>query len=107
MQFLFCNSYTYSFQNIGTNQLARRGLFSGLFSHRLNWTNVLNNTQKTLNVINQAIPIVYQVKPVVNNMRSVFKIANALNTPTSTNINNSNNRKENKNTVSNNPVFYL
>ncbi|MBQ8132532.1 MAG: hypothetical protein IJ193_08585 [Bacilli bacterium] len=48
----------------------------------IKWGGILDGTQKTLGVINQAIPIVYQVKPMVNNMRSVFKIANMINEPT-------------------------
>ena len=45
---------------------------------RINWSNVLNNTQKTLNVINQAIPIIYQVKPLVTNAKTIFRIADAV-----------------------------
>ena len=41
----------------------------------INWANLLSNTQKTLNIVNQAIPLVYQVKPIVNNARTMFKIA--------------------------------
>ena len=48
---------------------------------RVNWSNILNNTQKTLNVINQAIPIIYQVKPLVSNARTLFRIADAVNEP--------------------------
>ncbi len=46
---------------------------------RVNWGNLLNNTQKTLGIINQAIPIVYQMRPLVNNARTIFKIAGAMN----------------------------
>ncbi|MBO6145405.1 MAG: hypothetical protein J6O62_01205 [Bacilli bacterium] len=42
----------------------------------INWGNLLSNTQKTLNIVNQAIPIVYQIKPIVNNARTIFKVAN-------------------------------
>ena len=74
------------------------GLFEMLKG--LKWGGILDGTQKTLGVINQAIPIVYQVKPVMNNMRSVFKIANMLNEPT---------KKETITTANktNNPVFYI
>ena len=102
----------------------------GLFSliRNIGWSNFLDGTQKTLGIINQAIPIMYQVKPVVANMRSMFKIANAINSPDSnisssfnqnnnysnnTNYNNSNNMSNNnytnynQNNNSNRPVFYL
>ena len=51
----------------------------GFPKHRFNWSNILSNTQKTLGIINQAIPIVYQVRPLLNNARTLFKIAGAIN----------------------------
>ena len=47
--------------------------------HRFNWNNILNNTQKTLGIINQAIPLIYQMGPVIKNARTLFKIAGAIN----------------------------
>lgn len=90
------------------NPYVRPSLFSMI--KNIGWSNILDGTQKTLGVINQAIPIVYQVKPVVSNMRSLFKIANAINTPDSTqnNYNNNNNLNNNShNTNLNKPVFYM
>ncbi len=58
------------------NQMNPYQLNSGI--KRINWGNILNNTQKTLNVINQAIPIIYQVKPLVTNARTLFRIADAV-----------------------------
>ncbi|MBR2997696.1 MAG: hypothetical protein IKF37_01290 [Bacilli bacterium] len=71
----------------------------------LKWTEFLDGTQKTLGVINQAIPIVYQVKPLVNNTKTLFKIASAINTPNT----NQNNRKiiKEKEVSNNSPIFYL
>ena len=40
----------------------------------INWGGLLNNTSKTLGVINQAIPIVKQAGPMLNNMRSMVKL---------------------------------
>ena len=56
---------------------------------RINWTNFLNNTQRTLGIINQAIPIVNQMRPLVSNARTLFKIAGAMREDSPTN-NNSN-----------------
>ena len=53
----------------------------------INWGGLLNNTSKTLGVINQAIPIVKQAGPILNNMRSMVKLATAFK-----------NEKKNKNT---------
>ncbi len=41
----------------------------------INWSGIINNTSKTLGLINQAIPVVKRVGPVMNNMKSMLKIA--------------------------------
>ena len=41
----------------------------------INWSNIIQHTSKTLGVINQAIPVVRQVGPMMNNVRSMLKIA--------------------------------
>ena len=61
----------------------------------INWNSILNNTQRTLGIINQAIPIVYQVRPLINNARTLFRVASAINSnddmeEESNTINNSN-----------------
>lgn len=75
----------------------------------INWTALLDGTQKTLGVINQAIPIVYQVKPILGNAKTLFKIANAINSPTvseNTAIQNIE-TTEPVTTVNNSPIFYI
>lgn len=47
--------------------------FSALRS--LNWGGFINNASKTLGVINQTIPLVRQVGPMVNNMKSMLRVA--------------------------------
>mgnify|MGYP000946864469 CR=1 FL=1 len=49
------------------------GLLSKLGLRNINFGNILTNTSKTLNVINQAIPVVKQVGPMFNNMKSMLK----------------------------------
>ena len=67
--------------NKGVGNIASTAGKTGLFSKltgatkSINWGNFLNNTSKTLNVINQAIPVVKQAGPMFNNMRSMLKIA--------------------------------
>lgn len=58
---------------------------------KINFSAILNGTQKTLNVVNQALPIVYQIKPIVNNAKTVFKIIGAVKDDTKTNNNKNNN----------------
>lgn len=62
------------------NGAAKAGILSkGLSSLKaINWGSLLEGTQKTLGVINQAIPVVYQIKPIVNNARTLFKIAGSM-----------------------------
>lgn len=74
---------------------------------RVNWSNILNNTQKTLNVINQAIPIIYQVKPLVSNARTLFRIADAVNEPETNNIPSDNNYQTTNQQEKSNLQFFL
>ena len=70
---MYNNQFFYSYPNFTEKQT----LFSKI--KNLNFTVLLNQTQKTLNVINQAIPIVHQIKPLINNTKTIFKIASAIN----------------------------
>ena len=78
------NEYNMGYPNY--NYMPKRGI---------NWNNILNNTQRTLGIINQAIPIVYQVRPLLSNARTLFRVASAINSnddmeEESNTINNSN-----------------
>jgi len=57
--------------------LRQTGLLAGL-KGKLNWSSILTNTQKTLNIVNQAIPLVYQIRPIIDNAKTVFKIIGAV-----------------------------
>lgn len=73
----------------------------------INWGSLLNNTQKTLNIVNQAIPIVYQIKPIVNNARTMLKVANEF-SKTNKTSNTSDIPKSNTTTKDNNgPNFFI
>lgn len=96
----------YNEYNMGMpNYMPRRGI---------NWNSILNNTQRTLGIINQAIPIIYQVRPLLNNARTLFRVASALNSNDDDEVNevreetnyNSNVNYETKKD-SNGPIFYL
>lgn len=103
--------------------VARPSLISRLFGgggtaaaargvSRLNWGTILSNTQKSLGIINQAIPIVYQVKPMIDNAKTMFKIAGAVKDSDSSNFSNSYKSSAQNNEVSNNytnnkPIFYI
>ncbi len=57
---------------------AKTGLFSNLISgvRGINWGTILTNTQRTLGLINQAIPVVKQVTPVMKNAKTMFRVMN-------------------------------
>ena len=59
---------------------ASKGLFSNLFKG-INFTSILNGTSKTLNVVNQAIPIFKEISPLVKNAKTMFRVATELNKP--------------------------
>lgn len=82
------------------------GLLSRLGLRNINFGNILTNTSKTLNVINQAIPVVKQVGPMFNNMKSILKVASLFNDATTPSNNKNSNTQSNNNTnnSSNNKV---
>lgn len=99
---------------------ASRGLFSRLFSG-INWSSILSNTQKTLGIVNQAIPMVKQISPIMKNAKTMFKVMNEfkrVETPASTtNLENTNtgtnqitetiNEVEVNNTYDGGPTFFV
>lgn len=74
----------------------------------INWGGLITNTSKTLNVVNQAIPLVRQVGPMFNNVKSMMRLASVFKDetdvrPTRNNRNlNSNNTNSNISDVNNN-----
>lgn len=54
----------------------KAGLLSRIFRNGINWGTILTNTQKTLNIVNQTIPVIKQMGPVVNNAKTMFKVMN-------------------------------
>ena len=68
----------------------------------IKWATLLDGTQKTLGVINQAIPIVYQVKPIVSNAKTLFKIANVMKEPQV-----EEKKPETKKETNTSPIFYI
>ena len=95
---------------IGGNIGMRGGLFSRIANSignikNFNWGGLINNTSKTLGIINQTIPLVKQFKPVVNNMRSMIKIASIFKDETdNSSINNKKNIVNNNTNYTNNNI---
>lgn len=75
---------------------------------KITFSGILNGASKTLGVINQAIPVVYQIKPIWTNAKTMFRMAKAIN---------STDKKQNTNNITqpvmtkekqneNNPTFF-
>lgn len=67
----------------------------------INWGGLITNTSKTLNVVNQAIPLVRQVGPMMNNMKSMLRVASIFKDETDVNPVRTRSRKGTYNTSNN------
>ncbi|MBE6147349.1 MAG: hypothetical protein E7168_03320 [Firmicutes bacterium] len=81
----FYNPYGFShslptLQNYGGISSASKasGLLGKSFLKGISWDGFLTSAGKTLNVINQAIPIFYQVKPIFHNAKTMFRVLGAV-----------------------------
>ncbi len=83
----FVNPYYYT---IPSNIIQPKiGLLGRLFgSTGVSIANFLNGTQRVLNIANQTIPIVKQIKPMVSNAKTMFKIMNEFKKTEKPNLNN-------------------
>ena len=70
----FYNPYYYVMPT-ATSGLGR-GLFGGALRSGINWSGILNGAQRTLGLVNQAIPLVKQAAPMVRNAKTMFKVMN-------------------------------
>lgn len=120
-------NFTRGLTGIGFGMPREASLFQRLGSRGFNLSSILTNTQKTLGVINQAIPVVKQAGPMVNNMKTMFKLAGAFKDETDknkqkkiepitndnisnspyTNANNVNNINNYSYNTSNGPEFFI
>lgn len=102
----YFNPYLYS----AVPRSGLSGLFSGL--RGFNFSTLLNGTQKTLNIINQAIPVFKQMSPLLKNAKTMFRVMNEFKkVDVKENVNNvpSNNTNNYTNNEVNNggPTFFL
>ena len=71
----YYNPYFYTIPN--SISTPKAGLLSRLFGKSgVTIGNILNGTQRALNFANQAIPLVKQVRPMIGNARTMFKVMN-------------------------------
>lgn len=72
---------------MGANYMTRGnvGLFGriGNSLRSFNWRGLLSGANRTLDVVNQTIPLIRKTGPMVNNMKSMFRLARAFGSATS------------------------
>lgn len=115
----FYNPYYYG---IPTNLVQPKiGLLGRLFGKTgISISNFLNGTQRVLNIANQTIPLVKQVKPVIGNAKTMFKVMNEFKRTEKTDIHQNDHNEhinidkkiiaynENKSIISNEgPTFFI
>ncbi len=84
----FYNPY-YSYPN-SFAPMVKGNIFSRLFgAGGIKFSTIVSGTQKTLGIINQAIPVIKQVTPIIKNSKTMFKVMNEfkkVDTPTTNNV---------------------
>ncbi len=66
----YYNPYFY-----GVPYVEKSGIFNKLFND-ISFGRILSGTERALNLANQAIPLIKQVKPIIGNAKTMFKIMN-------------------------------
>ena len=73
------NYYNPYFYTVPTNitNTGTGGILKGLFGNSgFTFGGFLNGTQKILNIANQTIPLVKQVRPMFGNFKTIFRVMN-------------------------------
>lgn len=72
---------------------------------KFSFSKFLNGAERTLGVINQAIPVVSQIKPIWSNAKTMFKMFKYMNTDNNNNKSTNNSEKSNeKSTIEDKPI---
>lgn len=102
----YYNPYFYAMP-IST-EVPKIGLIARLLGGKsITFSGILNGTQKVLNVANQAIPLVKQAKPVIGNVKTMFKVMNEFKRNDKNIINNSNEKINYDNNINTEgPTFF-
>lgn len=74
----FYNPYIYSFPNESSASLLKK----------ISFTSIINGASKTLNLVNQTIPIIKHSAPLIRNIKTMFTLINEFKKDTNETINN-------------------
>ena len=91
---------------LGGSAASSPGITSGLAGtggalKTFSWSGLLNSASKTLGVINQAIPVVTQIKPIWNNAKTMFRVMKAVNSDSKSSSTTDSTTKETTNNTNN------
>jgi len=70
----FYNPYSFPYQSVVPKTSSLKTLLG-----KINFSSIIGGTQKTLNTINQIIPLVKQAKPMMDNAKTMFKLMSEFN----------------------------
>lgn len=73
-------------------------LFSGLLGRSFSFGSLLDGAQRTLGLVNQALPLIKEAAPMMRNAKTMFKVMNEfkkMEAPSNNSINVSNKKPEN------------
>ena len=98
----YYNPYFYGMPTSTTNT----GLFSRLFSAG-GFNKFINNTERVLSFANQAIPFVKQVKPIIGNAKTMFKVMNEFKKSEHSSKQNTSNTINQSNISNDGPKFFI
>lgn len=77
------------------------------YNKKINFSKILDGTQKALNIINQTIPIIYQIKPLYENTKTALKVMNAIKKDDSEEIKKETIKETKKVEPNNSPTYFL
>ena len=79
---------------------------TGAATGGITFSGILSGASKTLGVINQAIPVFYQMKPIWNNAKTMFRVAKAMNSNDQSKTTSTKETTNTNSSTNNEPTFF-
>lgn len=101
----YYNPYFYNMPLDISYGIPKTSLFSRIFKD-FSFGKVIDGTQKVLNFANQAIPLAKQIKPMIGNAKTMFKVMNEFKRVEYPRLKKENNVNKSSNNYTNGPTFF-
>ncbi|MFI3307206.1 MAG: VrrA/YqfQ family protein [Mycoplasmatota bacterium] len=88
----------YNLPSLGLSATGSKGILGLFGKNGITLSSIIGGTQKTLNFMNQAIPVVKQVSPMMKNVKTMFQVMNEFKKTDTPSTKTSNNTQTNKET---------